>query len=57
MIAATVTTTAWYVMGDPFGIDDIYIALATPAVVMLLDWMIMGAPKAKIDDAMEMEAR
>jgi SSS family solute:Na+ symporter len=57
LIAATVTTTAWYVMGDPFGIDDIYVALATPAVVMLLDWVIMGAPKAKIDDAMEMEAR
>ncbi|SDS10159.1 sodium:solute symporter family protein [Bradyrhizobium canariense] len=57
LIAATITTTAWYVMGDPFGIDDIYVALATPAVVMLLDWVIMGAPKAKIDDAMEMEAR
>jgi SSS family solute:Na+ symporter len=57
LIAATVTTTGWYVMGDPFGIDDIYVALATPAVVMLLDWAIMGAPKADTDEAMEMEAR
>jgi solute:Na+ symporter, SSS family len=57
LIAATVTTTAWYVMGDPFGVDDIYVALATPAVVMLLDWVITGAPKADTDDAMEMEPR
>jgi SSS family solute:Na+ symporter len=57
LIAATVTTTAWYVMGDPFGVDDIYVALATPAIVMLLDWVITGAPKADTDDAMEMEPR
>jgi SSS family solute:Na+ symporter len=57
LIAATVTTTAWYVMGDPFGIDDIYIALATPAVVMLLDWLIMGAPKAAPGSAMEVKAQ
>jgi SSS family solute:Na+ symporter len=57
LIAATVTTTAWYVMGDPFGIDDIYIALATPAVVMLLDWLITGAPKAAPGSAMEVKAQ
>jgi SSS family solute:Na+ symporter len=57
LIAATVTTTAWYVMGDPYGIDDIYIALATPAVVMLLDWLIMGAPKAAPGSAMEIKAQ
>jgi SSS family solute:Na+ symporter len=57
LIATTITTTAWYVMGDPFGVDDIYVALATPAAVMLLDWVIMGAPKDDTDDAMEMEAR
>lgn len=37
LIAATLTTTAWYVAGDPFGIDDIYIALVTPLVVMLIE--------------------
>lgn len=40
LIAATVTTTVWYLLGDPFGIDNIYIALATPAVVMVLDTAI-----------------
>jgi SSS family solute:Na+ symporter len=57
LIAATVTTTGWYVMGDPFGIDDIYIALATPAVVMLLDWLFVGAPKATPGSAIEIKAQ
>jgi SSS family solute:Na+ symporter len=37
LVGAAVTTTGWYVMGDPFGIDDIYIALITPAVIIGLD--------------------
>lgn len=39
LIASTITTTVWYVLGDPYGIDDIYVALVTPAIVMALDWM------------------
>jgi SSS family solute:Na+ symporter len=45
LIGATITTTAWYVMGDPFGIDDIYIALVTPAIVMLVEWLVRGAAR------------
>ena len=45
--AATVTTTAWYVMGDPFGIDDIYIALITPAIVMLIEWLVRGTRQSE----------
>ncbi|MDB5368372.1 MAG: Na+/solute symporter [Rhodospirillales bacterium] len=41
LAASTVTTTGWYVMGDPFGIDDIYIALVTPAIVMLIEWLLV----------------
>ncbi|EKS29211.1 sodium:solute symporter family protein [Afipia felis] len=37
LIGATVTTTVWYLLGDPFGIDNIYIALVTPAVVMMTE--------------------
>jgi solute:Na+ symporter, SSS family len=43
LIGATITTTGWYVMGDPFGIDDIYIALVTPAIVMLVEWLVRGS--------------
>jgi SSS family solute:Na+ symporter len=45
LLGATVTTTAWYVMGDPFGIDDIYIALVTPALVMLIEWLVRGTQR------------
>ncbi|MCJ2063313.1 sodium:solute symporter family protein [Methylobacterium sp. J-088] len=40
LLGAAVTTTGWYLMGDPFGIDDIYIALVTPAVVIALERLI-----------------
>jgi len=38
--AAAVLTSVWYVLGDPFGIDNMYIALATPAVAMVLERVI-----------------
>jgi solute:Na+ symporter, SSS family len=47
LLGATVTTTAWYVMGDPFGIDDIYIALITPAIVMLIEWLVRGTRQSE----------
>jgi SSS family solute:Na+ symporter len=37
LLGAVVATTVWYLMGNPYGIDNIYIALATPPVVMMLD--------------------
>lgn len=40
LIMSAVTTTGWYLLGDPYGIDNIYIALVTPAVVMLFDSLI-----------------
>jgi SSS family solute:Na+ symporter len=32
-----VTTTAWYLLGNPYGIDNMYIALATPAIVIAVE--------------------
>lgn len=40
LIAACVVTSVWYVIGNPFGIDNMYVALATPAIVMCLDRLI-----------------
>ncbi len=34
IVAALVTTTAWFLAGDPFGIDNAYVAVATPLVIM-----------------------
>ncbi len=42
LIGAAITTTVWYLLGNPYGIDNMYIALVTPALVILvervLDW-------------------
>ena len=48
LLATAVTTTTWYVLEDPFGIDDIYVALITPAIVMLIEWMVSGTDRQVI---------
>ncbi|QKO19594.1 hypothetical protein HAT92_03567 [Dickeya solani] len=40
LILSCVVTSIWYIMGNPFGIDNMYIALLTPAVVMVIDRLI-----------------
>ena len=35
IIVSMVATIAWFLMGNPFGIDNAYVALAIPLVVML----------------------
>ena len=37
LLGAAIATSVWYVMGDPYGIDNIYIALISPAVVMFIE--------------------
>ena len=40
LLAAAVTTTAWYLLDNPYGIDNMYIALATPAIVIFIDKLL-----------------
>ena len=40
LIGACVMTSLWYLLGDPFGINNMYVALVTPAVIMLIDRLI-----------------
>ncbi|MRW89848.1 sodium:solute symporter family protein [Duganella sp. FT80W] len=37
LIGAALTTTVWYLLGNPYGIDNMYIALVTPALVILVE--------------------
>jgi SSS family solute:Na+ symporter len=37
LLTAAITTTVWYALGNPFGIDNMYVALVSPAVVMLIE--------------------
>ncbi len=40
LISACVGTSVWYILDNPFGIDNMYVALGLPAVVMFLDYLI-----------------
>lgn len=43
-----IATIAWYMLDNPFGINNIYIAVATPALVMLLDSAIGKISGSKV---------
>ena len=52
LVLATVATTAWYLLDNPWGIDNMYIALITPAIVMVVEKLIFpGKPTAGADSA------
>lgn len=52
LIGACVVTSIWYLLGDPFGINNMYIALLTPALIMAIDHMIPSKAKtAAAEDA------
>lgn len=42
MVSALVTTIAWFLAGDPFGIDNAYIAILTPLVIMTISHFLGG---------------
>jgi SSS family solute:Na+ symporter len=46
ILGAALTTTAWYLAGDPYGVDNMYIALVTPAVIIALE-RLLGQREAK----------
>jgi solute:Na+ symporter, SSS family len=37
LLSAAVTTTIWYLAGDPFGFDNMYVALITPPIVIFVE--------------------
>jgi Na+/proline symporter len=50
LVTAAVATAAWYLLDNPFGIDNIYIALLVPAVVMLVERLVMPRKAAAKED-------
>jgi len=40
LVIATLVTTVWYLLGNPFGIDNMYIALVTPAIVLIVSKLL-----------------
>jgi len=45
IVASLVATIAWFLMGNPFGIDNAYIALGVPLVVMAGNSFFGSAPR------------
>jgi SSS family solute:Na+ symporter len=45
LILSVLFTTIWFVLKDPFGIDNMYIAVATPLVCMLVGKLFRGQPR------------
>ncbi|ACL58217.1 sodium:solute symporter family protein [Methylobacterium nodulans] len=43
ILASLVLTIGWFLAGDPFGIDNAYVALVIPLVVMGVDHLLKGA--------------
>lgn len=42
LILAAAATSIWYVLGNPFGMDNMYVAAVAPLVVMAIDRLVAG---------------
>ncbi|QGZ58727.1 sodium:solute symporter family protein [Paraburkholderia acidiphila] len=40
LVVATIATTIWYLLGNPLGIDNMYVALVAPAIVMVIEKLL-----------------
>ena len=47
LVVSTILTTAWFFMGNPYGIDNTYIAVVTPFIVMVIDRLIFRHNKSE----------
>lgn len=48
LLGAAVMTTLWYLLGNPYGIDNMYVAAVTPLVVMVIDRLVRAARPAAV---------
>ena len=47
LLAAAVFTSIWYLLGNPYGIDNMYVAAVTPMLVMAIE-RALSSPKRAI---------
>lgn len=45
LLASALATSTWYLLGNPYGIDNMYVAAVTPVLVMAVERLV-NAPKA-----------
>ncbi|CAA2158527.1 Sodium/glucose cotransporter [Methylobacterium brachiatum] len=42
LLGSVVATSTWFALGNPFGIDNVYVAIATPALCLLAGRLLKG---------------
>ena len=50
ILGSLVATIAWFMMGNPFGIDNAYVALVVPLIIMGLSSMVERIRTGKVTD-------
>ncbi|MFT0170489.1 sodium:solute symporter family protein [Paraburkholderia mimosarum] len=50
LVFATLATTVWYLLGNPFGIDNMYVALITPALVLVVSKLLFHSTGSDLHD-------
>jgi len=50
LVIATLATTVWYLLGNPFGIDNMYVALVTPAIVLVVSKLMFHGAGSDLQD-------
>lgn len=53
LAASGIATTVWYLLDNPFGIDNMYVAIIIPFLVLVMDRWI--SPPAKKDQSLKGE--
>jgi len=51
LLAAAVFTSIWYVLGNPYGIDNMYVAAVTPVLVMMIERALSWPKSAAVASA------
>jgi SSS family solute:Na+ symporter len=47
LFLSVAVTIVWFILGNPWGIDNIYLALATPVIVMIIDYAMRNKKNHK----------
>jgi SSS family solute:Na+ symporter len=51
ILCSLIATIAWFLMGNPFGIDNAYIALVVPLIIMGLSFLVERTFRGRINPA------
>jgi SSS family solute:Na+ symporter len=50
LVLSLIGTISWMILGNPYGIDNIYVAIFIPAAVILFDYAVNKSKKNKLPE-------